>query len=183
MRERASWAETYAPTSASTRSGLPEPPLILSGAATITALAGDAGQAGDVAAAFTLVQGATGTILGTGGTDFSLALYDMTLCFAHGMLRFRDLDGTLEVYENGSRYAETHALIPNHSRWHQYDASFEQALGAYLDSIRADAPPPVPGLAGVVELQFEAALRRAVAERRPVDVQGEFPLPMLGVRV
>ena len=29
-------------------------------------------------------------------------------------------------------------------------------------SIRAGAPPPVPGLAGLQELQFEAALRRSM---------------------
>jgi hypothetical protein len=34
----------------------------------------------------------------------------------------------------------------------------------------------VPGLAGLEELQFEAALRRSIAEGRPVEVQEEFPL-------
>jgi len=150
--------------------------------ATITALAGNTEYQGavDVTAAFTLANGATGSILGTSGTDFSLALYDMTLCFARGMLRFRDLDGTLEVYRNGSRYAESYALIPNHSRWDQYAASFEKALAAYLDSVRENAPPPVPGMAGVEELQFEAALRRSIAEGRPVQVQQEFPLALGG---
>lgn len=147
-------------------------------AATISALAGGTIYNGavDVSAAFTLSNGASGSILGTSGTEFSLALYDMTFCFERGMLRFRDLDGTLEVYENGCRYGESYTLIDNHSRWNQYDASFVKALAAYLDSIRADAPPPVSGMAGLVELQFEAALRRSIAERRPVDVQQEFSL-------
>jgi hypothetical protein len=35
-------------------------------------------------------------------------------------------------------------------------------------------------MAGVVELQFEAALRRSIAEGRPVQVQQEFPLPTGG---
>jgi predicted dehydrogenase len=147
-------------------------------AAVISALAGETEYEGavDVSAAFTLANGATGSIVGTSGTDFSLALYDMTLCFAQGMLRFRDLDGTLEVYQNGSRYAETYALIGNHSRWDQYNDSFAKALAAYLDTVRADAPPPVAGLAGLLELQFEAALRRSIAEGRPVDVQRGFAL-------
>ena len=51
-----------------------------------------------------------------------------------------------------------------------------KSLAAYLDSIRQDQAPPVPGLAGLQELQFEAALRRSIADRRPVDVQKEFPL-------
>jgi len=148
------------------------------GTAVISALASEAAYQGavDVTAAFTLANGATGSIVGTSATDFSLALYDMTFCFAQGILRFRDLDGTLEVYQNGSRYAETYTLIPNHSRWDQYNDSFAKSLDAYLASIRADASPPVPGLAGLMELQFEAALRRSIAEGRPVDVQREFAL-------
>jgi predicted dehydrogenase len=130
----------------------------------------------DLAAAFRLQNGATGTILGTSGGSFDLWLYEMLLRFEGGVLRFSDLDGPLEVLENGQRYAETYKLIGNHSRWDQYRASFEKSLAAYLDSIRADQPPPVPGLAGLQELQFEAALRRSIAEDRPVDVQSEFPL-------
>ena len=64
----------------------------------------------------------------------------------------------------------------NHSRWDQYRASFEKSLVAYLDSIRQATPPLVSGLAGLEELQFEAALRRSIAQRRPVNVQDEFPV-------
>jgi hypothetical protein len=49
-------------------------------------------------------------------------------------------------------------------------------LAAYLDTIRRNEPPPVPGMAGLEELQFEVALRRSIEQKRPVDVQGEFPL-------
>ncbi|MFT5088662.1 MAG: putative dehydrogenase [Candidatus Latescibacterota bacterium] len=147
-------------------------------AARITALAGDIPykDAVDVAAAFQLENGATGTITGTSGSDFSTPLYDVLLNFERGSVRFRDLDGPLEVHGPGQRYAETHALIGNHSRWDQYQASFEKSLAAYLDSIRSNEPPPVPGMAGLEELQFEAALRRSIREQRPVDLAREFSL-------
>ncbi len=153
-------------------------------AAEICALAGAAYQAdgkpraGDVVAAFRLESGATGTILGTDGIKFDLPLYDMFLCFENGLLRFSDLDVRLDVYENNSRWCQSHVLIGNHSRWDQYRASFDNSLGAYLESLRKGQPPPIPGLAGLVELQFEAALRRAIAQNRPVNVQQEFPLEL-----
>ena len=62
------------------------------------------------------------------------------------------------------------------SRWDQYNASFSKSIEAWLDSLRAGAPPPVPGVAGLEELQFEAALKRAIREQRTVMVQEEFPL-------
>jgi predicted dehydrogenase len=151
-------------------------------AAQVTALAGQrtesAGEeaGADLAAAFQLQNGANGTILGTSGGSSHLWLYELLLRFEGGALCFKDLDGPLEVLDNGQRYAETYNLIGHHSRWDQYQASFEKSLAAYLDSLRANQPPPVPGLAGLQELQFEAALRRSVAEGRPVDVQAEFPL-------
>jgi predicted dehydrogenase len=150
-------------------------------AAEISALAGDIPYGGgskavDAAAAFRLEDGATGTILGTGGTKFALPLYELHFCFENGAIHFSDLDGPMDVLDNSGRYRETHALIGNHSRWDQYNASFEKSLAAYLDSIRQGGPPPVPGIAGLEELQFEAALRRSAAQKRPVAVQREFPL-------
>jgi len=151
-------------------------------AALVTALAGPRAEpAGkesgvDLAAAFGLQNGASGTILGTSGGSSSLWLYELLLRFEGGVLRFNDLDGPLEVLDNGQRYAETYHLIGHYTRWDQYKVSFEKSLAAYLDSIRVGQPPPVPGLAGLQELQFEAALRRSIAEGRPVDVQTEFPL-------
>jgi len=156
-------------------------------AAQVTALGEQAaepareGAGADLAAAFQLQNGASGTILGTGGGSSSLWLYELLLRFEGGVLRFNDLDGPLEVLDNGQRYAETYHLIGHHSRWDQYKASFEKSLAAYLDSIRADQPPPVPGLAGLQELQFEAALRRSIAAGRPVDVQVEFPLDVTSI--
>jgi predicted dehydrogenase len=151
-------------------------------AAQVTALPGAAPvqpgpEAGaDLAAAYRLQNGASGTILGTSGGSSELPLYELLLRYEGGVLRLSDLDGPLEVLDNGQRYAETYYLIGQHSRWDQYRASFESSLAAYLDSIRKDGPPPVPGLAGLRELQFEAALRRSIREGRPVDVQAEFHL-------
>lgn len=147
-------------------------------AATIAALAGPTEFKGavDVGAAFTLPSGATGTIVGTSGTRFESPLYEMLFNFEGGLLRFSDLDGPLQVYDNASRYREQHELIGNYPRFIQYSDSFCKSLEAYLETVRNGTPPPVPGLAGLEELQFEAALRRSAALGRPVDVAGEFPL-------
>ena len=150
--------------------------------AEISAFAGEAQpedgepQPVDVTAAFKMTGGAAGTILGTNRMHFDLSLYEMMLGFERGVIRFSDLDVALQVFQNGNRYSESHALTGNYSRWDQYSASFEKSLSAYLESIRRGEHPPVPGLAGLGELQFEAGLRRSITERRPVNVQKEFPL-------
>lgn len=147
-------------------------------AARIAALVGDVSYQGaaDVAGSFLLENGAAGTILGTSGTKFAHPLYDLTFNFVRGSVRFSDLDGPVDIFDHAKRYRESYSLIGNHSRWDQYQASFQKSLAAYLDSIRRDEPPPVPGIAGLEELQFEAALRRSIAQGRPVNVQQEFAL-------
>jgi hypothetical protein len=84
----------------------------------------------------------------------------------------------MDVFDSNTRYCETHTLTGNHSRWDQYSLSFAKSLHAYLDSVRQNGPPPVPGMAGLEELQFEVALRRSIEQKRPVDVQSEFPIEM-----
>lgn len=148
--------------------------------AEITALSTPARQDGpaSVAAAFRLAGGTSGTIQGTGQTAFDGSLYRLTLIFEKGRLELDDLDACLRVHQAGNRYAETISLVGNSSRWDQYRQSFERSIEAYLASIEQGAPPPIPGSAGLEELRFEAALRRAVASRRPVDVASEFPLTL-----
>ncbi len=152
------------------------------GASQVSALAGAVQyeDAVDVCGSYRLANGATGTILGTSGTRFDFPLYQVILNFERGMIRFSDLDGPMDVYDEATRYRETYALIGNHSRWDQYKASFEKSLAAYLDSVRRSEPPPVPGIAGLEELQFEVALRRSIEQERPVNVQEEFPLEICG---
>ena len=147
-------------------------------AAWVSALAGETRyrEAVDLAGSFRLENGASGTILGTSGTHFDFSLYELHFNFENGSLHFSDLDGPLDVFDNTRHYREAHTLIGNYSRWAQYAASFEKSLAAYLESIERGAPPPIPGSAGLEELQFEAALRRSVARRGPVDVQNEFPV-------
>ncbi len=147
-------------------------------AAWVSALAGETRYQGavDVAGSFRLENGASGTILGTSGTNLDFSLYEMHFNFENGRLHFSDLDGPLEIDDHTMRYHETHTLIGNYARWAQYAASFEKSLAAYLDSIEQGAPPPIPGAAGLEELQFEAAMRRSIAQRRPVEVQNEFPV-------
>ena len=67
-------------------------------------------------------------------------------------------------------YGDMHEIaMPSRetSRWDKYDESFEKSVDAYLDSVRAGLPPPVPGIAGLRELQFEASLKRSIAEAAP----------------
>jgi predicted dehydrogenase len=130
----------------------------------------------DVVAAFRMENGATGTILGSAGMNWQHPLYELFLTFDHGRLHMRDLDGTLEILDGGGDYHETRSLSRNTSRWKQYEESFGHSLTAYLDSLRNGTPPPVPGLDGLLELQVEAALKRSIAERRPVDLAKEYPV-------
>ena len=119
---------------------------------------------------------ATGTLIGTCGMDFKLPLYELTLAFTHGRIHMRDLDGDLEVIDYRTRHHTLHALPRDVSRWDQYRASFGKSVDAYLASIRAGTPPPVPGIAGVRELQFEAGIKRSLSEGRPVVLDEELPL-------
>ena len=76
--------------------------------------------------------------------------------------------------EGGQR--ERIAPGADYNRWTSYDRSFQRSLAAYLESLRAGADPPVAGIDGLRELQFEASLQRSLAQRRVVDVHKEFPL-------
>jgi hypothetical protein len=82
----------------------------------------------------------------------------------------------MEVLDYGGDFHEVFSPSRDSSRWDKYDESFNKSVDAYLESIRSNAPPPVPGVAGLRELQFEAALKRSIAERRPVAVDLEFPI-------
>jgi predicted dehydrogenase len=123
-----------------------------------------------------LENDATGTLIGSCGMDFKLPLYELTLAFTNGRIHMRDLDGDLEFIDYRTRRHELHALPRDVSRWDQYRASFGKSLDAYLASIRAGTPPPVPGIAGVRELQFEAGIKRSLAEGRPVVLAEALPL-------
>jgi len=132
-------------------------------------------DAPDVAAAFTTAGGATGVVLGTAGAQWAHPLYELTLNFERGRILLRDLDGSIEIHgESGP--CEIRSLPPHRTRWDQYRDSFERSLGAYLEAVRAGRPPPIPGAEGLAELQIEAALRRSIAQGRPVSLAKEFPL-------
>ena len=134
-------------------------------------------QGPDLAAAFLMANGATGTVLGTSGSVFKLSLYHLILNFEHAMIVIDDLDSRLEVNFDNTNYRESYSLLPNFSRWNQYSSSFEKALAAYLQSLEQNVPPPVPGRAGLAELQLEAALRRSARLQAAVNVQQDFPMP------
>ena len=137
---------------------------------------GDRSPARDVTAAFRTAGDATGTLIGTSALSWDFPLFELTFNFEGGRIHFRDLDGDLEILEHGSDRHEVHAIARGSSRWDQYNASFGKAALAYIESVRRNQPPPVPGLAGLRELQVEAAIKRAIAERRPVDLSSELPL-------
>ena len=133
-------------------------------------------QAADLAGAFTMENGASGILLGTSGSAFEQALYHVVLHFEHGTVSFSDLDAELRINLHGSDYRQTYELNANKSRWDSYAASFEKSLGAYLQSIVRGMSPPVSGMDGLRELQFEAALRRSAATGRRVAVGKEFAI-------
>jgi predicted dehydrogenase len=130
----------------------------------------------DVAASFLTGNQATGVLLGTSGIDWNFPLFELTINFERGRIHFRDLDQEMEVLDYRSKVHEVFSPSRDDSRWTKYDESFEKSVDAYLASIRTGAPPPVPGIAGLLELQFEASLKKSIAERRPVLPSEEFPL-------
>ena len=135
-------------------------------------------QAADVTAAIRTQDDATGTLIGTFGLDFALPLYELVFAYEGGRIHMRDLDGDMEMIEYATRRHELHAVSRHVSRWQQYDASFGKAIDAYLQSVRQGEPPPVPGIAGLRELQVEAALKRSIAQRRPVVLDKELPIAL-----
>ncbi len=135
-------------------------------------------EAKDVMAAFRTEGDAAGAIIGTAGIDFRTPLFELSIAFERGRLHMRDLDGDLELLHYGTGQHEIYQVSRDTSRWDHYNASFAHSLAAYLESIRAGGPPPIPGLAGLQELQFEAGLRRSAAQGRPVTLGQEFPLDL-----
>lgn len=131
----------------------------------------------DLAAALSMESGATGILLGTSGMQWQHPLYELHVTCERGRLHLRDIDGELEVLDGAGKLHERISIGRDTSRWDHYGASFGKALAAYLDSVKQGAPPPVTGLDGLKELQVEAALRRSIAQRRPVRLSTEFPLP------
>ncbi len=137
-------------------------------------------QAPDIIASFLLGEGAAGVLLGTNALRWSAPLFELLINFEGGRLHFRDLDQAVEVIDYRSGTHEVYSPSRDESRWAKYDASFEKSVDAYLDSVRQNRPPPVPGLAGLAELQFEASMKKSIAEQRPVLPAHDFPLAPLG---
>jgi predicted dehydrogenase len=138
-----------------------------------------AGQiARDVTAAFKMENGATGSLIGTSSLAWKFPLFQLTFNFEGGRIQIQDLDGEMTVMDARGLDVETYRITADLSRWNQYHASFGKSLKAYLDSVRAGAPPSVPGLAGLQELQVEAAIKRSIAQSRPVNLAAEFPLDL-----
>ena len=130
----------------------------------------------DVTAAFRTQTDGTGTLIGTSALAWEYPLFELTFNYERGRLRLRDLDGDLEIMETGNGRHEIHALSRDRSRWDQYSDSFAASTLAYLETVRAGEAPPIPGTAGLRELQVEAAIKRSVALGRPVDLAAELPL-------
>ena len=133
----------------------------------------------DVAATFRAGDRTVGTITGTASIDFAFPLLELILSFERGRLHLRGLDEEVELLDYAGDVHEIIAPGRNVSRWDKYEKSFRSSVDAYLDSIRQDSPPPVPGMAGLLELQFEAGLKQSIAEQRPVVLADEFPIDPL----
>jgi len=135
----------------------------------------EGGEVSDVIASFLIGNHASGVLLGTSGINWNFPLFELTVNFEGGRIHFRDLDQNMEVLDYRSKVHEIFSPSRDESRWTKYNVSFEKSIDAYLDSIRKGAPPPVPGIAGLLELQFEASLKKSRAEHRPVVSSEEFP--------
>ena len=130
----------------------------------------------DLAATFRTEGGASGTLLGTAALAWEFPLFELAFNFERGRVRMQDLDGDLEIIDSRGQDHERYSIARHRSRWDQYNASFRKSIAAYLDSIRQGQPPPVPGSAGLLELQVEAGFKRSIAQGRPVRLAEEFPL-------
>lgn len=135
----------------------------------------DTEEVPDVVASFLIGEDATGTILGTSAINWHFPLFELIISFERGRIHFRGLDQDMEILDYSDNIHEIHYPSRETSRWNKYNESFEKSVDAYLESIRNGSPPPVPGIAGLLELQFEAGLRKSIAERRPVVLSEEFP--------
>ena len=133
-------------------------------------------EAVDVTAAFRTDNDATGTLIGTCGMHWGCPLFELTLNFEGGRIHLRGLDGDMEVLDGTSGRHELFSISRDHSRWDQYGRSFEKSITAYLTTLRDGTPPPVPGIAGLQELQVEAGIKRSIEQSRPVVLAEEFPL-------
>lgn len=149
----------------------------------VTEMAGNSGEevrpghdAVDVTAAFRLAGGGAGTLLGTCGWSMKHPLYDLNFLFERGRIRIQDLDGPLDLISGEDGQMERIAPGADYYRWASYNRSFQRSVAAYLESLRTGSEPPVSGLDGLRELQFEAALRRSLAQGRVVNLRAEFPL-------
>jgi len=136
----------------------------------------EGGEAVDVTASFLIGDRATGVLLGTSGMHWNFPLFELTINFEDGRIRFRDLDQEMEVLDYRGSVHELLSPVRHESRWTKYNESFEKSVDAYLTSVREGTPPPVPGIAGLLELQFEASIKKSIAERRPVIASDEFPI-------
>ncbi len=133
-------------------------------------------KAPDTMAAFRTHSDAAGTLIGSTTLAWDAPLYELVIGFERGRIRMQDLDGDLTVMDARSMEIEQYRIHGAKSRWDQYNASFQKSVRAYLESVRNNQPPPVPGEAGLLELQVEAGIRRSIALQRPVNLASEFPL-------
>ena len=119
---------------------------------------------------------ATGTLIGTSMLDWTFPLLELTFNFQGARIHLRDLDGDMEVLDHRSARHETSAIARDRSRWQQYDDTFTKSILAYLETLRQNGPPPVPGLTGLQELHVDAAIKRSLATGRPGDLDADLPL-------
>jgi predicted dehydrogenase len=136
----------------------------------------ETGTAPDISASFLLGEAATGTLLGSNGIHWDFPLFELIVAFEGGRIHLRGLDQEMEVLDYSGEIHETFTPNRESSRWDKYNLSFDKSVSAYLESVRNEDPPPVPGVAGLLELQFEASLKLSIAENRQVVLEDEFPI-------
>ena len=141
-------------------------------------------HAPDITFAFRTADDATGSLLGTSTLAWTFPLFELTFNFERGRIRLQDLDGEMTVMDatgnsggssNGIE-VQTYRIAGHYSRWDQYTGSFAKSVNAYLNTVRNNTPPPVPGRYGLLELQVEAAVQRSISTGKPVQLAETFPL-------
>ncbi|HEY4269374.1 MAG TPA: Gfo/Idh/MocA family oxidoreductase [Galbitalea sp.] len=130
----------------------------------------------DLAVTLRSRAGAVGTLLGTAATDWDRPLFTMTLVFERGSVELSDFGDPVLLSDYSGSTDEVISLTRVRSRWDEYRASFAASTTAYLESVRAGAPPPVTGLDGVEELRVEAAIRLSVDSNAVVTLDEMLPL-------
>ena len=96
-------------------------------------------------------------------------LYELIVAFERGRIHMRGLDQEMELLDYAGDVHEIITPSRETSRWDKYDASFDKSDPPISTRCGRASRHLFRGSPGPRELQFEASLKRSIAEQRPVD--------------